>query len=66
MMVHIDNDTDYNVTSIISSKPLQICLCQLNHLDTVYPGETFQISVFAVGQRNGTIPSRVVSIIEKF
>ena len=30
---------------------------------TVYPGETFQVSVLAVGQRHGTVPSQVFSII---
>ena len=32
---------------------------------TVYPGEMFQVSVVAVGQRHGTVPSRVVSIIDQ-
>ena len=72
MIVH-DNDTDYKTTSNISSDPLQICLCKHNlpycsesiyiMPHTVYPGETFQVSVVAVGQRHGTVPSRVVSII---
>ena len=30
---------------------------------TVYPGEIFQVSVVAVGQRNGTVPSTVRSAI---
>ena len=74
MIVH-NNDTDYNTTSNISSDPLQICLCKHNLPDcsesiyimprTVYPGETFQVSVVAVGQRRGTVPSRVVSIIDQ-
>ena len=70
MIVH-NNDTDYNTTSNISSDPLQICLCKHNLPEcsevimhrTVYPGETFEASVAAVGQRDGTVPSRVVSII---
>ena len=74
MIVHIDNDTDYKTTSIISSDQLQICLCEHNHPDcfyeydfprTMYPGEMFQVSVVAVGQRDGTVPSRVVSIINQ-
>ena len=64
MIVHIDNDTDYNVTSIISSKPLQLCICEHiycynpehNFQCTVYPGETFQVFIAQ------TIPSRVVNI----
>ena len=34
--------------------------CSENHYimpRTVYPGETFQVSVVAVGQRHGTVPS---------
>ena len=70
MIVH-SNDTDYNTTSNISSDPIQIYPCEHNLPDcgkntmlrTVYPGETFEASVVAVGQRNGTVPSRVVSII---
>ena len=66
MMVH-NNDTDYNTTSNISSGPLQICLCERSEYfpRTVYPGETFQVSVVAVGQRHGTVPSQVVSIINQ-
>ena len=72
MIVH-NNDTDDNTTSTISSDPLRICYCENNLPDcdlqhpfahTVYPGETFQISVVAVGQRDGTVPSTVISIIE--
>ena len=72
MIVHI-NDTDYNTTSNISSNPFQICPCENNLLDcskteynfprTVYPGETFQAPVVAVGQRDGTVASRVISTI---
>ena len=69
----VDNkDTYHNTTSTISSDPLQICYCENNlpycRYDigrTVYPGETFQVSVVAVGQRSGTVPSRVVSIINE-
>ena len=76
MLVHIEDDTDYNTTSNITSQPLQICPCE-SHLPkcisessynfprTVYPGETFQVSVVAVGQRDGTVPSKVISTIEK-
>ena len=32
---------------------------------TVYPSETFQVSVVAVGQRNGAVPSTVISIINQ-
>ena len=72
MLVH-NNDTDHNTTSNISSDPLQVCLCEKNlpkcsmsqyelpHV--VYPGETFQVSVVTVGQRNGTVPSTVISTL---
>ena len=73
MLVHIDNYSEYNTTSSISSDPLQICPCENNNPDcsdsrydfprTVYPGETFQVSVVAVGQRDGTVPSTVRSSI---
>ena len=74
MIVH-NNDTDDNTTSNISSYPLSICICKNNRPDcsdswynfkhTVYPGETFQLSVVALGQRNGAVPSRVISIIDQ-
>ena len=73
MIVHIDNDTDYNTTSTISSDPFQVCPCENNLPNcskskynvprTVYPGETFQISVVAVGQRDGTVPGTVRSTV---
>ena len=72
MLVHIEDDS---TTSSISSDPLFICLCEnnlsncntswLNFPRTVYPGETFQVSVVAVGQRDGTVPSTVRSSIEQ-
>ena len=74
MIVH-NNDSDDNTTSTISSDPLRICYCENNlpncsgsryhFARTVYLGETFQVSVVAVGQRNGTVPSRVISIINQ-
>ena len=70
MIVNIEN-TDYSTSSNISSDPLGICPCTNNHPDCnlfialdVYPGETFQISTVAVGQRTGTVPSTVRSIIQ--
>ena len=74
MIVHTDSDTDSYTTSNISSDPLRICYCEYNLSNCsgsrynfprrVYPGETFQVSVAAVGQRNGTVPSRVISTID--
>ena len=70
MLVHIEDNTDYNTTSNISSDSLHICPCKNNIPDCtrsryynvpVYPGETFQISVVAVGQREGTVSSTVRS-----
>ena len=70
MIVH-NNDSDYNTTSNISSDPIEICHCE-NNLPkcsqhyvtrTVYPGETFQVSVVAVGQRNGIVSNEVISTI---
>ena len=68
-MVH-SNDTDCHTTSNISSVPLRICPCENNLPDCrdvwsfphpVYLGETFQVPVAAVGQRNGTVADRVNS-----
>ena len=75
MIVHIDDDNDYNTTSNISSEPIQICPCENNLPNcskslydvphAVDPGEIFQVSVVAVGQRNGAVSSAVISTIEK-
>ena len=75
MIVHIDDDNDYNTTSNISSDPIQICPCENNLPNcskslydvphAVDPGEIFQVSVVAVGQRNGAVSSDVISTIEK-
>ena len=73
-LVHYEDG--YNTTSKVSSIPLHICPCKNNiplcslslhslenipypHL--VYPGETFHVSVVAVGQRDGTVSSTVRS-----
>ena len=70
----IAHNEDKNTTSrnSISSVPLQICPCNNNHPVctpsasnyNVYPGETFQVPVLAVGQRNGIVPGTVRSIIQ--
>ena len=66
MLVHYEDDSATN--SSISSDPFGICSCEGNHLNcsnsptyTVYPGETFHVSVVAVGQRNAKMPSAVRS-----
>ena len=66
MITHIEDD---NTTSSITSDPFRICPCKNNHLScsksdithAVHPGETFQVSVVAVGQRNGTVAAAVRS-----
>ena len=66
MLVHIE---DGNTDSRISSYPFRICPCEGNHPNcslrvhggTVYPGETRYVSLVAVGQRTGTVPSAVRS-----
>ena len=72
MLFH-NKDTDYNTTSNISSDPFLICHCKhdrpdcdssivpLHYPSVVYPGETFQISVVAAGQREGTVSTTVRS-----
>ena len=72
MLFHIEDD---NTNSTISSDPFHICPCENNHSDctvseyyvpyVVYPGETFQVSVVAAGQRDGTVPSTVRSITDQ-
>ena len=69
MLVHIEDDE--NTTSMISSYPFRICHCEsdLPNCDKssihnkVYPGETFTVSVAAVGQRNGTVAAEIRSNI---
>ena len=66
MLAHYEDDSTTN--SSISSDPFRICTCEGNHLNcsksptySVYPGETFHVSLVAVGQRNGIVPSAVRS-----
>ena len=70
-VVHYEAD---NTASSISSDPFRICLCILNNLPScsqstktlsVYPGETFQVSVVTVGQRDGIVPAAVRSHLDK-
>ena len=69
MLVHIEDD---NKTSTISSEPFRICPCKNNFPDCsnpyipyiVYPGEMFNVSMVAVGQRNGIVPTGIRSSID--
>ena len=62
MLAHVESD---NINSGISSIPFHICPCDNNLPNcnkakveyNVYPGETFFVSVVAIGQRDGTVPS---------
>ena len=75
MIVHIEDDTDYSPSSFISSDPLYICPCEHNLQNcnrsqyyvpyTVYPGETWQLSVVVAGQRDGALPGAVSSKVSK-
>ena len=70
MLVHYEDD---DTTSSISSDPFRICLCDDNNpnhhnsnkIFFIYPGETFQVSVAAVGQRDGIVPAAVGSRMDK-
>ena len=70
MLVQYEAD---NTSSSISSDPFRVCPCENNHPEcskkeketSVYPGETFQVSVVAVGQRNGIVPARAISHINR-
>ena len=73
MLVHIEDDTDYSTTSNISSDPFRMCPCDdNNHPDcskssevlSVHRGESYQVSVVAVGQREGIVPANVTSVDE--
>ena len=69
MIIHIESN---NTSSEISSDPFHVCPCENNQSDCenltdrylVYPGETFAISVVAVGQRYGTVPAAIRSYIQ--
>ena len=70
MLFHYEDD---NTTSSISSDPFGICLCEENHPNHhhsnmtffIHPGETFQVSVAAVGQRDGIVPAAVGSRMDR-
>ena len=73
--VIFDSITDFDQQppsdSLISSDALQICFCTAKkpdcdkESDTIYqyPGEHFQVSIIAVGQRNGTVSAVVFTIL---
>ena len=69
MLAHVE---DENTTSSISSDVFRICPCENNlpncHKScvprTVYPGETFPVSVVAVGQRNGPVAAKIIGTID--
>ena len=58
-----------NSNSSISSVPFRVCQCKHeqpicsipNVRRTVYPGETFQVSVVAAGQKDGTVSASLTS-----
>ena len=65
MLAHIEDDSK---NSNISSTPFRVCSCEDTHPNcempttySVYPGETFHVSLVTVGQRNGTVPLAVRS-----
>ena len=74
MIVHNNDNTAPNISSV----PLHICQCVNNYVHCsknmkfkenfvvdAHPGETFQVSVVAVGQRDGAVPSTVRSIVNQ-
>jgi len=62
-----------NTLPTISSDAFSVCPCKGNyHPDcysnaacSVYPGETFYVSVAACGQRNGTVSAYIISRIDR-
>ena len=61
-----------NTTSSISSDPFRICPCENNSPNcsqssktlTVYPGNSYQVSVVVVGQKEGIVPANVTIVDE--
>ena len=62
-----NNDED---PSFVSSDPVRVCPCTLSesrpdcnvteiHTEKIYPGQSLELSVVAVGQRSGIVPSIV-------
>ena len=68
----ITKDKNASRQLVISSEPFHICPCYYDHPNcsqsevtvTAYPGETFSVSLVAVGQRNGIVPSLIQSTID--
>ena len=64
-----------NTASNLSSDPFHICPCKNNHPNcniyqsnkilSIYPGETFQVSVVSTGQRNGIVPAEVKGNVDR-
>ena len=65
--------TEHKSDNGISSDPFYVCPCENDHLNckkskkilSVYPGETFQVSMVTVGQRNGIVPAHVRSYMDR-
>ena len=67
-------EVNTNNGSIISSNPNRICKCINGQPDCsdppspyevgVYPGQTVGVSLVAVGQRNGTVPSATTAVYD--
>ena len=65
---------DTNAPPTISSNPNRICRCISGQPDfsdppspyevSVYPGQTVGVSLVAVGQRNGTVPSTITAMYD--
>ena len=70
LIINVNID-DTNVWPTISSNPNRICRCINDQPDftntpspyevSVYPGQTLGVSLVAVGQRNGTVPSTITA-----
>ena len=68
------NIDDTNSGSIISSNPNRVCGCVNGQPDcsdthspfevSAYPGQTVGVSLVAVGQRNGTVPSATTTMFD--
>ena len=63
-----NTSVDYGLSDI-SSEPTKVCICfkgkknctRLTVQQDLFPGETFKISLVAVGQLDGTVPATIHS-----
>ena len=66
--VHITSNN--SLTNVIASEPYQLCFCNDLSFDTIsnemeistHRGQEFTVSILAIGQNNGIVPTRLTAI----